>query len=796
LRILLLFLACALPCFATGLPSLADAPGLSLENGWLFLKGDDLAWAKVAPPEAAPMPVGVKWEDAGFANHDGFGWYFRGVSVPESLMSGNLVLDLGKIDDADEVYWNGVKIGATGRMPPSFESKWQSARTYEIPREIIAAENRIAIRVYDGGGGGGLWSGLPRLLTKLQHQEALMARFQPHTSFREIPFSNGLTSAKLNLSKRTIDSFREHIYSQYDEQTRTRDFGGALHVADGMEAPAMTDAAYVAGTGVVRYATRIAGRAVEAWVFAPFTSDKKKLYYLVKLGSGHQGPVRFAARFEISDADAIHGSGSVISQTAPGSEDFITFKAFSDHGAAAAAMRDGVITVTGLDDTAEWVGLSVTYSRGGADSEPESATPRRLLEQELAWWEDWHAKEKRPDFASDAERNLFLQSTAILKMGQCREPGKPYGQILASLPPGHWNICWIRDASYAINGLILANHLDEARAALEFFLKADCGYYKSFVADGVDWGVGVPYKISVCRYYGNGTEESDGGHDPNIELDGFGLFLWVFEKYVSVANDRAFLTRYSDVVFREIADVLVHCMEKDRRIIRPESGPWERHVIDNGYNGVKRFSYTSATAYQGLRSAACLARMLGQETRNEGYTRAAAELKDGFLAHFIHPEGGYIKGLMEENEVEKCLDAGGVEGINFGLVDDATAAKTLDIFDRYLKKPNTPGYARNDDGGDYDVAEWVVIDLRTASAFARIGMKERYETLVNWVTRQSAMNHNIIAELYSVEGADYEGAIPMCGFGPGAYITALFDRPGAWLDRSARRNGSTGISEE
>ena len=44
--------------------------------------------------------------------------------------------------------------------------------------------------------------------------------------------------------------------------------------------------------------------------------------------------------------------------------------------------------------------------------------------------------------------------------------------------------------------------------------------------DGVDYGVGMDYQLSVCRYYGDGSEWTDGGSDPNIELDGFGLFLW------------------------------------------------------------------------------------------------------------------------------------------------------------------------------------------------------------------------------------------------------------------------------
>lgn len=43
-------------------------------------------------------------------------------------------------------------------------------------------------------------------------------------------------------------------------------------------------------------------------------------------------------------------------------------------------------------------------------------------------------------------------------MAQCREKiGNSYGQVLASLPPGMWNICWIRDGSYAVVGMVQAN---------------------------------------------------------------------------------------------------------------------------------------------------------------------------------------------------------------------------------------------------------------------------------------------------------------------------------------------------
>lgn len=70
------------------------------------------------------------------------------------------------------------------------------------------------------------------------------------------------------------------------------------------------------------------------------------------------------------------------------------------------------------------------------------------------------------------------------------------------------------------------------------------------------------------------------------------------------------------------------------------------------------------------------------------------------------------------------------------------------------------------------------VDLRIASASYRLGERERADRLVDWITAQSAANHALIAELYDEESADYAGAIPMCGFGPGAYLLTLFDRNG------------------
>ncbi len=147
----------------------ADAQPIDIAAGnWTFQKGDDLLWAtpQYDASNWQPIEVGKPWEVVA-TGYDGFGWYRKNIVLDSKQMrravrhKGLMVLRLGKIDDADETFFNGVKIGATGKMPPHSESAWDVDRVYFIPKRLInwKKPNVLAIRVHDTGGGGGLVSG-------------------------------------------------------------------------------------------------------------------------------------------------------------------------------------------------------------------------------------------------------------------------------------------------------------------------------------------------------------------------------------------------------------------------------------------------------------------------------------------------------------------------------------------------------------------------------------------------------------------------------------------------------------
>ncbi|MEN8192224.1 MAG: sialate O-acetylesterase [Bacteroidota bacterium] len=105
---------------------------------------DDL-WKQITLP--------TYWESIDEMDIDGAVWFRKTIHIPQKWFGTQLVLELGSIDDFDITYFNGKKIGATGKEIPNF---WMHNRKYVIPVELSKATNiTIAVRVFDHYGEGG-----------------------------------------------------------------------------------------------------------------------------------------------------------------------------------------------------------------------------------------------------------------------------------------------------------------------------------------------------------------------------------------------------------------------------------------------------------------------------------------------------------------------------------------------------------------------------------------------------------------------------------------------------------------
>ncbi|MGE4633372.1 MAG: glycoside hydrolase N-terminal domain-containing protein [Planctomycetota bacterium] len=113
----------------------------------------------VEPEDWQLIPVPGRWESV-FGEHDGFAWLRAYVVLPSMWAGQELILHAGRIDDADETYFNGRKVGGVGQLPPAPKSAWNVDRIYTIPAELVReGANLICIRIYDTGGAGGITSG-------------------------------------------------------------------------------------------------------------------------------------------------------------------------------------------------------------------------------------------------------------------------------------------------------------------------------------------------------------------------------------------------------------------------------------------------------------------------------------------------------------------------------------------------------------------------------------------------------------------------------------------------------------
>lgn len=115
-----------------------------LPNGqtWAAPTFDAHAWPTMTLP-------GIWEATPGLNTYDGVVWFRKEIDLPPVLVSQPLTLTLGKIDDADSTYFNGVKVGGT--------NGYDQLRRYQVPAALVRpGRNVVVVRVVDTGGGGGL----------------------------------------------------------------------------------------------------------------------------------------------------------------------------------------------------------------------------------------------------------------------------------------------------------------------------------------------------------------------------------------------------------------------------------------------------------------------------------------------------------------------------------------------------------------------------------------------------------------------------------------------------------------
>lgn len=726
------------------LSTLACTQTLLLPERWSFRTGDDSTFALPATQEKDWGTMGVPdwWEREGYDGYDGIAWYRVHFSLPAQYVGKPMILLLGRIDDADEAFLNGAKIGGMGTFPPHATTAWNTDRRYSIPAGLLERENVLAVRVNDMGGPGGIVAGPIGLSTLDDYHRDFESPTLVRRTWHRFPTSNGLIAAVYDERRGFVESVRPHLYQAYDSARYVEPY--VFHVTPVLPTP-LSQAKYIRNTHVLE--VRSGDLTVD--FFCPFSTEEKVFYV------AFTGPASAVARASCTWERSKTELGVDSAHFA------------LPHGAARKYFLFGYVDSLQQDRNVVARAIEALIKGNG-----------RLLEREVAWMRSFIERAKMPRGLSRRERDVFEQSISVLKMAQVGEkeiPAGGRGEIMASLPPGDWTIAWVRDGMYAVQALNRLHLFAEAKRYLTFMLDTRSGDYVRYVhTDGKDYGIGVPYQISVCRYFGNGREESDYNNDgPNIEIDGFGMFLSAFSDYVGRSRDTVFFQKYYDEVAAKVADAIIHNITP-QGVIRQESGPWERHLPG------KTFAYPSITCAAGLRDFGDLCLKLGKSEGHrflQEYHRLAEGIRQTFVV-----DNTVLKGNAEATDPAKYdfFDGGTIEAFALGVLTDQ---KLFDSDYRAYEKnlridPPNRGFARINLGDAYETGEWPLLDLRTASTLNTFGEKSRARWFLEWITNHASHNNNLIPELFDRSSGRYGGSIPMVGFGAGAYVVTLFDLSG------------------
>ena len=97
-------------------------------------------WKSIVPADNICGEVGVFW-------------FRKEIDIPAEFAGKSIKVVLGAIDDLDETYFNGVKIGAVSAEVHGY---WEKIRSYTVPGKLVKpGKNLIAVRLSNICGNGG-----------------------------------------------------------------------------------------------------------------------------------------------------------------------------------------------------------------------------------------------------------------------------------------------------------------------------------------------------------------------------------------------------------------------------------------------------------------------------------------------------------------------------------------------------------------------------------------------------------------------------------------------------------------
>src|SRR5271165_2642968 len=145
-------------------------PGeVPIGGDWEFHLGDDMRWADPAYDDShwERIKADNPWGAQTHPSYTGFAWYRRLIDItPSSGGPQKLAILIPPVDNAYELYWNGIQIGHQGTPPPEAVWYFGQRHSFALPTSTSGAtRGLLAIRVWkaplistESGDSGGLYA--------------------------------------------------------------------------------------------------------------------------------------------------------------------------------------------------------------------------------------------------------------------------------------------------------------------------------------------------------------------------------------------------------------------------------------------------------------------------------------------------------------------------------------------------------------------------------------------------------------------------------------------------------------
>lgn len=122
-----------------------------MDGLWQFHLGDNPRWSQPDFDDRTweHLPADKPWGDAGHPGYTGFAWYRRQIAL-DPADNTPLGLLLPPLNSVAEVYWNGVKVGGIGTLPPhAFWYYNPHSVAILLPSPMDAHSATLAIRLWE-----------------------------------------------------------------------------------------------------------------------------------------------------------------------------------------------------------------------------------------------------------------------------------------------------------------------------------------------------------------------------------------------------------------------------------------------------------------------------------------------------------------------------------------------------------------------------------------------------------------------------------------------------------------------